>query len=137
VAPSSRRRTVRVEIIRLPPARKERVGSRKEKSERLAGAALGSPAPNGLYGNLSTALIVWRKMELAKVNVAHFRLGGEPALKIETYEAVVEKCQVKLAATVQLPEHAKVYVVVPGDTEPSDIEHFHAIDCRMAEVRSE
>jgi hypothetical protein len=37
--------------------------------------------------------------------------------KVETYEAVVENGQIKLADFVQLREHLKVYVVVPGDDE--------------------
>jgi hypothetical protein len=35
-------------------------------------------------------------------------------MKVITYEAVVEGGEVKLPRTVKLPEHAKVYVVVPG-----------------------
>ena len=35
-------------------------------------------------------------------------------MKVLTYEAVVERGQVKLPETVKLPEHAKVYVVGPG-----------------------
>ncbi|MEA2327291.1 MAG: hypothetical protein QOE68_2250 [Thermoanaerobaculia bacterium] len=36
-------------------------------------------------------------------------------MKVLTYEAIVERGEVKLPETVTLPEHAKVYVVVPGD----------------------
>ncbi len=35
-------------------------------------------------------------------------------MKVLTYEAVVEGGEVKLLGTAKLPEHAKVYVVVPG-----------------------
>ena len=35
-------------------------------------------------------------------------------MMVLTYEAVVEGGEVKLPETVKLPEHAKVYVVVPG-----------------------
>jgi predicted DNA-binding antitoxin AbrB/MazE fold protein len=35
-------------------------------------------------------------------------------MKALTYEATVERGVVKLPETVKLPEHAKVYVVVPG-----------------------
>jgi hypothetical protein len=35
-------------------------------------------------------------------------------MKVLTYEAIVERGEVKLPETVRLPEHAKVYVVVPG-----------------------
>jgi len=34
-------------------------------------------------------------------------------MKVVTYEAIVERGEVKLPETVRLPEHAKVYVVVP------------------------
>lgn len=35
-------------------------------------------------------------------------------MKVVTYEAVVEGGEVKLPRAVKLPEHARVYVVVPG-----------------------
>jgi hypothetical protein len=35
-------------------------------------------------------------------------------MKVLTYEGIVERGEVKLPETVRLPEHAKVYVVVPG-----------------------
>jgi hypothetical protein len=35
-------------------------------------------------------------------------------MKVLTYEAIVDHGEVKLPDTVRLPEHAKVYVVVPG-----------------------
>jgi hypothetical protein len=34
-------------------------------------------------------------------------------MKVTTYEATVENGQVKLSEEVHLPEHARVYVVVP------------------------
>ena len=45
------------------------------------------------------------------------------AMKVLTYEGVVERGEVKLPKTVRLPERAKVYVVVPGveDLPPSQI----------------
>ena len=50
-------------------------------------------------------------------------------MKVVTYEAVVEGGEVKLPETVQLPEHAKVYVVVPGieDLRPSMIHTPHLL----------
>ena len=45
-------------------------------------------------------------------------------MKVITYEAVVEGGEVKLPGTVKLPEHAKVYVVVPGiDDRPPSMVH--------------
>jgi hypothetical protein len=38
-------------------------------------------------------------------------------MKVETYEATVENGQIKLTDRVRLPEHAKVYVVVPNGSE--------------------
>ena len=38
-------------------------------------------------------------------------------MKVATYEATVENGQIKLPESVQLPEHARVYVVVPGFEE--------------------
>jgi hypothetical protein len=35
-------------------------------------------------------------------------------MKIETFEGIVQNGQIQLLAPVRLPEHAKVYVVVPG-----------------------
>lgn len=51
------------------------------------------------------------------------------SMKVLTYEAVVERGQVKLPETVKLPEHAKVYVVVPGveDLPPSMIHTPHLL----------
>jgi len=54
------------------------------------------------------------------------RMAGDKldSMKVLTYEAVVERGEVKLPQTVRLPEHAKVYVVVPGveDLPPSRIQ---------------
>lgn len=36
-------------------------------------------------------------------------------MSVMTYEGVVENGQVKLTGNVRLPEHAKVYIVVPED----------------------
>jgi hypothetical protein len=38
-------------------------------------------------------------------------------MKVVTYEAVVDGGEVRLPETVKLPEHAKVYVVVPDVEE--------------------
>ena len=45
-------------------------------------------------------------------------------MKVLTYEAIVERGEVKLPDTVRLPEHAKVYVVVPDveDLPPSRVQ---------------
>lgn len=50
-------------------------------------------------------------------------------MKVTTYEAVVDGGEVKLPDTVRLPEHAKVYVVVPGFEElpPSTIHTPHLL----------
>ena len=39
------------------------------------------------------------------------------AREMLTYEAIIEHGEVKLPETVTLPEHAKVYVIVPGDED--------------------
>ncbi len=41
-------------------------------------------------------------------------------MKVETYEAIVENGQIKLAGVVRLPEHTKVYVIVPSDLKPQE-----------------
>jgi hypothetical protein len=38
-------------------------------------------------------------------------------MQVETYEATVENGQIKLMDNVRLPEHSKVFVVVPRETE--------------------
>jgi hypothetical protein len=35
-------------------------------------------------------------------------------MKVTTYEATVENGQIRLSEAVRLPEHTRVYVVVPG-----------------------
>lgn len=50
-------------------------------------------------------------------------------MKVVTYEATVENGQVKLPETVHLPEHARVYVVVPGVEEAPQ---FHIRSPRLA-----
>jgi hypothetical protein len=42
-------------------------------------------------------------------------------MKVTTYEATVENGQIKLPAEARLPEHARVYVVVP------EIEETHRV----------
>jgi hypothetical protein len=51
------------------------------------------------------------------------------AMKITTYEGTVENGQIKLSEPVHLPEHTKVYVVVPGVETPSTI---HIYSPRLA-----
>jgi hypothetical protein len=50
-------------------------------------------------------------------------------MKVVTYEATVEDGQVRLPAAVHLPEHAKVYVVVP---EGEEAPRFHLRSPRLA-----
>lgn len=38
-------------------------------------------------------------------------------MKVVTYEATVENGQIKLSEPAQLPEHARVYIVVTGAEE--------------------
>ena len=38
-------------------------------------------------------------------------------MKVITYEATVENGQIKLSEAVRLPEHTRIYVVVPGIEE--------------------
>jgi len=40
-------------------------------------------------------------------------------MKVETYEATVENGQIKLTDHVRLPEHARVYAIVPNGVETS------------------
>jgi hypothetical protein len=42
-------------------------------------------------------------------------------MKVTTYEATVENGQIKLPEAVQLPEHATVYIVIPGPQAGSTI----------------
>jgi len=52
-------------------------------------------------------------------------------MKVETYEAIVENGTIKLPDVVRLPEHAKVYVVVPDGVESTK---FHVGSPRLAHV---
>jgi hypothetical protein len=49
-------------------------------------------------------------------------------MKVATYEATVENGQIRLSEAVRLPEHAKVYVVVPGVEE---VPQFHIVSPRL------
>ena len=42
-------------------------------------------------------------------------------MKVTTYEATVENGQIRLTEAVRLPEHAKVFVVVPGVGEKTGV----------------
>lgn len=52
-----------------------------------------------------------------------------PAMKVETYEAVVENGQIKFADIVRLREHTKVYVVVPAEGGQRE---YHVSSPRLA-----
>lgn len=49
-------------------------------------------------------------------------------MSVTTYEATVENGQIKLPGTVCLPEHARVYVLVPGQEAPT----LHVMSPRLA-----
>ncbi len=51
-------------------------------------------------------------------------------MKVTTYEATVENGQIKFFEAVRLPEHARVYIVVPGVEEVS---RFHVGSPRLAQ----
>ena len=51
-------------------------------------------------------------------------------MKVTTYEATVEDGQIKLSEAVDLPEHARVFVVVP-DVE--GVPRFHLNSPRLAQ----
>lgn len=51
-------------------------------------------------------------------------------MRVITYEAIIENGQVKFPEPVRLPEHARVYVVVPGVDEVS---RFHVGSPRLAQ----
>jgi hypothetical protein len=51
-------------------------------------------------------------------------------MRVTTYEATVENGQIKLSEAVRLPEHARIYVVVPGVEEAT---RFHAGSPRLAQ----
>jgi len=50
-------------------------------------------------------------------------------MKVSTFEATVENGQIKLTEAVRLPEHARVYVVVPGVDE---VPRYHIRSPRLA-----
>lgn len=54
-------------------------------------------------------------------------------MKVMTYEATVEDGKIRLSEPVRLPEHAKVYVVVP-DVE--ELPRFHIASPRFARPES-
>lgn len=45
-------------------------------------------------------------------------------MSVATFEGVVEHGQIKLTGNVQLPEHTRVYILVPGITI-EEIAHIH------------
>jgi len=51
-------------------------------------------------------------------------------MRVTTYEATVENGLIKLSEPVRLPEHAKVYVVVPG---AEAVPRFHVGSPRLAD----
>lgn len=51
-------------------------------------------------------------------------------MSVATYEATIENGQIKLDDSVRLPEHARVYVLVPGADEVS---RFHVGSPRLAQ----
>ena len=51
-------------------------------------------------------------------------------MKVETYEATVENGQIKFSDHVRLPEHAKVYVIVPNGAETTG---YHVGSPRLAQ----
>lgn len=50
-------------------------------------------------------------------------------MKVATYEATIENGQIRLTQPVSLPEHARVYVVVPG---VEDVPRYHIASPRLA-----
>jgi hypothetical protein len=40
-------------------------------------------------------------------------------MKVATFEAIVENGRIRLPENVRVPERTKVYVVVPGEVQPS------------------
>ena len=49
-------------------------------------------------------------------------------MSVATYEAIVEQGQIKLPIHVRLPEHAKIYVVVPNADE---VQHLRFLSPRL------
>jgi hypothetical protein len=66
---------------------------------------------------------------LARSLHPNLRKGGE-RMKVATYEATVENGQIRLSEPVRLPEHAKVYVVVPSVEQ---VPQFHIASPRLAQ----
>jgi len=66
-------------------------------------------------------------------------------MKVATFEATVENGQVKIPETIHLPEHTRVYIVVPGVEDfpqfriasPRLARAEHALDFVKEEVREE
>ena len=53
-------------------------------------------------------------------------------MKVATYEGTVVDGQIKLDEAVRLPEHARVYVIVPGVKE---VTRIHVGSPRLAQPR--
>jgi len=51
-------------------------------------------------------------------------------MKVATYEATVENGQITLSESVRLPDHTRVYVVVPGVEE---VARIHVGSPRLAQ----
>lgn len=47
-------------------------------------------------------------------------------MQITTYEGVVENGQIRLKMPVNLPEHTKVYVIIPGLEETKQAAHIYS-----------
>jgi hypothetical protein len=64
-------------------------------------------------------------------------------MKVSTYEGTVENGQIKLSESVRLPEHARVYVVVPDFAEqkvlhmrsPRLADPAHAADFKLEVIK--
>jgi len=86
----------------------------------------------GLQSGATIAKLTKVAVETAKpIAVGHTREErGHGAMKIATYEATVENGLIRLDGAVRLPEHARVYVVVPGVQEASV---FHMRSPRLAQ----
>lgn len=46
-------------------------------------------------------------------------------MSVKTFEGFIEKGQIKLRSPMNLPDHTKVYVVVP-DSEVEQVAHLHS-----------
>lgn len=78
----------------------------------------------------STGLMFRRKIELFDGMSRTAELEEVRVTKVETYEAIVENGQIKLADSVHLREHSKVYVIVPSDAESNQ---FYVASPRLAQ----